>query len=285
MNTPLAKLIELACIWESTIPKPGNVHPHASFADLTYDDFVRSADAIAPVLGTSKPRRVGELVLRAAQATHHAVGKNTNLGIILILAPLAVAYQQDQPVDVILEQLGVQDAVDAYHAIRLMQPGGMGKVTEQDVAEQPTLTLLEAMRLAEGRDLIARQYSKNYHDVYQLLLPQLKTMYQHYWPQIEHQAALQLAVQCTFLVGIATLGETLIRRKCGTAVEHEAQAKAQQILEAGWPRTEEGQELFKQFDAWLRADGHRRNPGTMADLIAGTLFLAYQHGAIPAIAP
>jgi triphosphoribosyl-dephospho-CoA synthase len=288
MNTSLTELIRLACLWEATIPKPGNVHPDASFDDLTYDDFVHSAEAIAPILGTSENKRVGELVLHAAQATMKAVGKNTNLGIILILAPLAVAKRQSKPVDTVLEQLGVQDAIDVYQAIRVMQPGGMGKVPEQDVSDIPTITLLDAMRLAEDRDLIARQYSIGYHDVQQLLLPHLKQKYLHF--SLDHEcinvhASLVLSVQSAFLTGIAEMGETLIRRKCGEAVEKTAQLHARQILQSGWPRTEHGLDLFQQFDTWLRADGHRRNPGTMADLIAATLFLALEEGVIPPIAP
>lgn len=288
MKTSLSELTRLACLWEATIPKPGNVHPHASFDDLTYDDFVTSANVIAPILGTSKNKRIGELVLEAAQATMKAVGKNTNLGIIIILAPLAVARREGKLVSTILEEMGVQDAIDVYRAIRVMQPGGMGKVSEQDVSDIPTITLLEAMRLAEDRDLIARQYSNGYRDVLQLLLPHLKQKYVHF--SLDHEcinvhASLVLSVQSTFLTGIAELGETLIRRKCGEAVEKQAQLHARQILQAGWPRSEQAMDLFQQFDTWLRTDGHRRNPGTMADLIAATLFLALQEGVIPPIAP
>lgn len=288
MNTPLSELIRLACLWEATIPKPGNVHPHASFDDLTYDDFVLSAEAIAPILGTSKRYRVGELVLNAAQATMDTVGTNTNLGIILILAPLAVARRQAKPVNTVLEQLGVQDAIDVYQAIRVMQPSGMGKVSEQDVSDIPTITLPDAMRLAEDRDLIARQYANGYQDIYQLLLPHLKQKFHHF--ESDHEcvnvhASLVLSVQSTFLTGIAELGETLIRRKCGEGVEKTAQLHARQILQAGWPRSEHALDLFQQFDVWLRADGHRRNPGTMADLMAATLFLALAEGVIPPKAP
>ena len=38
---------------------------------------------------------------------------------------------------------------------------------------------------------------------------------------------------------------------------------------------------FREFDAWLRADGHRRNPGTTADLIAASLFAAFRDGILP----
>jgi triphosphoribosyl-dephospho-CoA synthase len=150
------------------------------------------------------------------------------------------------------------------------------------------VTLLEAMRLAADRDLIARQYVTGYRDVLELLLPHLETELIKRLPQGEWcslkwwQSTLQQgpswldavkAVQATFLHGIAALGDTLIARKCGVVVMQEARQRAAQVLESGWPETQTGLKAYEDYDAWLRADGHRRNPGTMADMIAATLFL------------
>jgi len=230
---------------------------------------------------------VGQLVVQAVQATRQAVGKNTNLGIILALAPLTKA-RDESDIPSILQQLTVADAADVYEAIRVAQPGGLGKAASQDVREQPTVTLLEAMRLAADRDLIARQYVNGYRDVLGLLLPRLETELSKRLPQVEWcslkwwRSTLQNgsswpltveAIQSTFLHGIATLGDTLIARKCGVVMMQEARQRAAQVLESGWPETQPGLKAYDDYDAWLRADGHRRNPGTMADLIAATLFL------------
>lgn len=281
------EIVELACLWEATVPKPGNVHPEAAFVDTTYDDFVLSARAIAPVFRGADALSVGQLVLQAVQATRQAVGKNTNLGIILAMAPLAKA-SDELDIPNILEQSSIADAADVYEAIRLAQPGGLGQAASQDVLEQPTVKLLEAMRLAADRDLIARQYITGYRDVLELLLPRLETELIKRLPQgechslkwwrstLQNGSSWPLAVQAiqsTFLHGLATLGDTLIARKCGVAVMQEAQTRAAQVLLSGWPDRETGLKAFDEYDAWLRADGHRRNPGTMADLIAATLFL------------
>lgn len=285
------EIVELACLWEATVPKPGNVHPEAAFVDTTYDDFVLSARAIAPVFARADVLCVGQLVLQAVQATRQVVGKNTNLGIILALAPLAKS-SDESAISGILRQLSVVDAADVYEAIRVAQPGGIGKAASQDVQEQPTVTLLEAMRLAADRDLIARQYVTDYRDVLKVLLPTLEAELMARSPDREWNSiewwryairrntvnwpiACQ-AIQATFLHGIANLGDTLIARKCGIAVMQEAQQRAAQVLESGWPETSTSQQAFDGYDAWLRADGHRRNPGTMADLIAATLFLMLQ---------
>jgi triphosphoribosyl-dephospho-CoA synthase len=73
------------------------------------------------------------------------------------------------------------------------------------------------------------------------------------------------------------LGDTLIARKGGPAIADEAQARAQAVLA--------GQQSMDELDTWLRTDGHRRNPGTTADLVCATLFLAFVRGTLPACFP
>src|ERR1700680_1761926 len=80
---------QVACVWEATARKVGNVHRYQDFADLTYLDFVLSAAAIAPVLETASRRRLGATVLQCVQATRQVVQSNSNLGMVLLLAPLA----------------------------------------------------------------------------------------------------------------------------------------------------------------------------------------------------
>ena len=147
--TPLSECVRLACRWEAMARKVGNVHPGARFADTTVEDFYRSADAIAPVFADAATQPVGVTVRRAVEATQAAVGQNTNLGIILLLAPLA-AVPRDVPLREGIEALRttVEDAREVYAAIRLANPGGLNDAAEQDVRDEPTVTLHEAMALA-----------------------------------------------------------------------------------------------------------------------------------------
>src|SRR6516225_4135717 len=93
---PIGLCAQLACIWEATARKPGNVHRYRDFEDTTYLDFLLSAAAIAPILETASQRRIGETVLKCIQATRTVVRKNSNLGIVLLLSPLAaVPLNQD----------------------------------------------------------------------------------------------------------------------------------------------------------------------------------------------
>src|SRR5438876_739889 len=88
---PVGLCAQLACVLEATARKPGNVHRFMDFADTSYLDFLLSAAAIAPVMERAVGRPVGETVLEAIRATRRVTSANTNLGIVLLLAPLAAA--------------------------------------------------------------------------------------------------------------------------------------------------------------------------------------------------
>ncbi len=270
----LGTWVEAACVLEATARKPGNVHPNHSFADTNYADFIQSARCIATLFDRTPLPGAGQLVLDAVTATRQTVGKNTNLGMILILVPLALTHTPEQnSVEEILRGLTIKDAQDVYQAIRLASPGGLGHVNQQDVGQSPSVTLLQAMRLAADRDLIAKQYVTAYQDIHAFLLP----VFEH---ALAAEHPLEQAIVLTYLRGLATLGDTLILRKCGPEVMNETMKRAEQVLSTGWPLSPDSVSVFFEFDAWLRADGHRRNPGTMADLIAGVLFLALRNGSI-----
>jgi triphosphoribosyl-dephospho-CoA synthase len=278
-RSSLGRLVEAACVLEARARKPGNVHPDASFGDMTYGDFVQSAHVIAPRFDQAAALPLGQLVLQSVEATRQLLGKNTNLGIILVLAPLAKAARPDrESVAAVLEALGPQDAYDVYETLRLAAPGGLGQVADQDVSQTPTVPLMDAMRLAADRDLIARQYATGYDDVFSMLLPTFERGVLLQWP-------IEQAIIHTQLVSIATLGDTLIRRKCGEAVAAEAKRRAKDVLETCSSGAPFSLEKLHLFDRWLRADGHRRNPGTTADLLAGVLFLALRRGSIEVSPP
>jgi triphosphoribosyl-dephospho-CoA synthase len=262
-------LAQVACILEVTARKPGNVHPGACFDDATALDFYLSAAAIAGPLDRARSIGVGAAVLEAIEATRRVVATNTNLGMVLLLAPLAavpeVVALRPGVADV-LAATTVEDARLVYRAIRMARPGGLGQVADQDVADEPTITLRDAMRLAAGRDLIARQYAEDYVDVFDLGLPALRAL-------LDAGRPLEPAIIRSFLTVLARRPDTLILRKRGPAVAAEASRQATAVLD--------GTESLAEFDAWLRADGHARNPGATADLVAAALFVALTDGTIP----
>ena len=280
MNGPLqtarlADLLREACRLEVLAHKPGNVHPQAAFADLTCDDFLRSADAMAPIIAETAARGIGAAVLDAVRATRAATQTNSNLGMILLLAPLA-AVPCDVPlrdgIGACLRTTSVEDARLVYAAIRLAAPGGLGRADEQDVEHEPTLSLTDVMRLAAARDRIAAQYAHDFTDVVDLAVPTLLE-----WTG--RTGDWERAVIGLHLSLMARFPDSLIARKCGDAVAHRSAQLAQEVLQAGWPERDEAQSRCAELDQWLRADANRRNPGATADLVAATLFAAMRdHG-------
>lgn len=273
---PLDAAIRLACLLEATARKPGNVHPGASFHDLAYADFVASAHTVAPILARARTLGVGCAVFCAVEATRRQTPRNTNLGIILLLAPLAAVPLESalaEGIPSVLERLTVEDAESAYAAIRLAEPGGMGEVRDQDVSQRPTGTLREVMQLAAERDLIARQYATDFRLVLQTGVPWLAACrdFETGWEQAI--IGLQLAL-------LAENPDSLIARKCGMELALEASRRARAILDAGWPENAASRTILSEFDTWLRADGNRRNPGTTADLVTASLFAALREGVI-----
>jgi triphosphoribosyl-dephospho-CoA synthase len=275
-DSDLHDWVALACLWEATARKAGNVHPRSRFHDLTYSDFAASAVAIAPVFAAGHGGGVGPLVLRAIQATRRVVTSNTNLGIVLLLAPLAAtdptAPLRESLPDV-LNCLTIDDARLVYHAIRLASPGGMGAVPEQDVHGEPTLSLRDVMALAQERDLIARQYINGFAEVLNEGVPALLN-------GIETSGNLEQAIVGTHLHLLARHPDSLIARKCGPVQAAEASQRAQAVLKAGWPDRPAGWRKFAQFDIWLREHNNRRNPGTTADLVTACIFAALRDNKI-----
>ncbi len=260
---------QIACIWEATARKAGNVHRYRDFADSTYTDFLLSAAAIAPVMTTACQRRVGATVLDAVRATRRVVGTNTNLGIVLLLAPLASVPPEEElrgGVERVLAELDAEDARLVYEAIRLASPGGLGRAPEQDVRTEPTQTLRQVMALAADRDLIARQYANGFAEVFDDGVPALLMA-------LERTGSIEGAIIFAHLHLMAHHVDTLILRKRGRAEAEEAARRARMVLDAGWP-------ALADFDGWLRSEGHSRNPGATADLLTACLFVVLRENRI-----
>lgn len=264
----ISDLVRQACRLEVLATKPGNVSPAHSFNNANVDDFLKSADAISPILQSAANGPLGKSILDAIVATQQAVGHNTNLGIVLLLAPLCAVTDwsaaRSQLQDIITGTT-IQDAQWLYEAIRIATPGGLGSSSDQDVAGAPTMTLLQCMQLAADRDSIASQYSTSYEFVFETGLDLLQQTSN--WTSHRESRLGWLAVQI-----LAQQSDSLIVRKCGQHTANAAQELAKKTVLAGWPFESNGQIAYNQLHQFLSDEGHRRNPGTTADLIAAILF-------------
>jgi triphosphoribosyl-dephospho-CoA synthase len=267
---------QVACIWEATARKSGNVHRYADFEDTAYLDFLTSAAALAPVLAVAEDHCLGATILEGVRLTRRVVANNTNLGILLLLAPLSAVgggIPLEEGVEEVLARLTVDDAVFTYDAIRLAAPAGLGRVADQDVFAKPTQTLRQVMALAADRDLVARQYANGFREVFREGVPALRR-------GLELSQSLEGGIILCHLHLLAHYPDSLIARKRGQAEAEEAAQRARRVLEARWPHHPNGRTALAELDAWLRAEGHARNPGTTADLVTACLFIALRQAII-----
>ena len=273
----LAAWARSACLLEATAPKAGNVHPGAAFDDADWLDFAVSADAAAEPLARAGRAGVGAAVLAAVEATRRATGTNTNLGLLLLLAPLCAAAGRGAVRAELPGALGGLEAADGervYEAIRLASPGGLGSDGEADVRGPAPEDLIAAMRRAAGRDLIARQYANGFADVLERLEPALAA-------DLADGAALDDAIVGLHLRQLAHEPDTLIRRKHGEGRAWAATRAARAVVEAGGRATPLGNRLFARLDADLRAGPEPANPGASADLVGAALFAGLARGRVP----
>jgi triphosphoribosyl-dephospho-CoA synthase len=264
----IAAAFRAACRDELDAPKPGNVHVFADGHRMTADQFIRSADAAAgPLCAPGTP--VGARILGAVEATAAAVGTNTNLGIILLCAPLAAAAER-QPRDLraevarVLADLDIDDARLAFRAIVLAGPAGLGRVERHDVHAPPTISLQAAMAEAADRDRIAYQYTSGLADIFSIGETALAATRSHesVW-----------ATVAVYLAFLAAFPDTHIVRKHGHAVAEEVRGMAE-TFRARLQQPEDPAHLLPDLLAWDSVLKEQQiNPGTSADLTVATLFV------------
>jgi triphosphoribosyl-dephospho-CoA synthase len=271
----IAAAAQLACLLEASAPKPGNVSPGRHFSDARYEDFLASAAAIGGPLSGAGLRPLGTTIRLAIDATARWTRSNTNLGVVLLLAPLARAAEGVAPLrDAlrrVLDETTIDDARDVYAAIRQAAPGGLGRAAAQDVTDEPTMTLLDVMQLAADRDGIAREYATAFEVTFGTGAPALERARRDglCWND---------AVVETFLTLLAARPDTHVMRRGGAGLAEEASRLAGAALAAGGVRSADGRRAVDSMDRALRDARHIGNPGTTADLTAAAIFVVLLGG-------
>jgi triphosphoribosyl-dephospho-CoA synthase len=275
-----------ACALDVAVRKPGNVSVFSAGHRMQAEQFLQSAQAAVGPLCTPGTR-VGARIEAAVAATWASVGCNTNLGILLLCAPLAAAAEEPgalrsaaalhQALHKVLQGLNVQDAACAYRAIARAQPAGLGTTEQEDVHAAPQVSLLQAMALAADRDSVARQYAQGFSEVFEaqallqpLLPPPLQPLLsppstRHTPPSVE----LSRAVQQLYLGFLASRPDSHIVRKHGPVA---AQLVSEQARLWQSRPLLDPDPSFAAWDEQLKQAG--LNPGTSADLTVASLMVA-----------
>lgn len=271
LETRIARAFIDACEDELAAPKPGNVHLFAPGHGMEARQFVESALVSAPRL-CARGASVGRRILDAVEATWARVGCNTNLGIILLCAPLAHAALREgegslrEKLAATLDALDVDDADLAFRAISRMSPAGLGSAPDADVSAPARIDLRAAMTLAAGRDRVARQYATQFSDV---LGAGLQTIAR----SRARGDARPMTTLRIFTEFASRFPDSHIARKFGATQAEEIRLRIEEFSS----RLEviDNQDLAFSFaldlDRSLKKNGY--NPGTSADLTVAALFV------------
>ncbi len=273
LDKTLAAAFRRACRADVESLKPGNVGVHGAAYGMHWRDFVKSADVCAEPL-CRVHATPGARILSAIEATRRTVAQNTNLGIVLLCAPLvqaafrrrAAQSLQGALADV-LDDTTVADAAQIYRAIRLAGAGGLGRSPRLDVGDEPDVALRETMREACRRDRIAAQYINDYREIFDYAVP-LLLEFQSRWGHNDWPAV------GVYLTLLAEYPDSLVGRKHGVqkaaVISREVAPLQSQLARSREP--EKFRRRLLALDASLKQKG--LNPGTTADLTVAGIFAA-----------
>ncbi|SMG65447.1 triphosphoribosyl-dephospho-CoA protein [methanotrophic bacterial endosymbiont of Bathymodiolus sp.] len=266
----LSEAYKYACEIELRAFKPGNVSIYADGHDMTVEDFRISAQQSAEPI-TRAANGLGERIYYAVKATREAVGCNTNLGIILLCAPLLLAAESAESIKELKEKLAailvstsIEDAAWVFRAITLAAPGGLGESAEQDVAEKPDINLTQAMQIASDRDRIALQFVTNYKDVFDFLVLRYNAQFNR-WGDAEWSAVAVYAAM------LARYPDSHIERKYGDRHTKTVMTKMALVDDklSSVDRPEQLINYLRKVDGEFKSAGI--NPGTAADFTVVTV--------------
>ncbi len=313
----ISEKAQFAMLLDILTPKPGNVHRYRDHPDTRFIHFAASITRLGhPLLQTAQwgyqfsiknheSSRIGELIKLAVQASMEPHGKNTLLGTILLFVPLAAAAGHEitrprqskmtlhQSVARILNNTGVEDAIELVRALQIASPGGAipksAEWTDKpqafdfqsphtiELIRREKYTLCDLQALAADYDSIALEYTTNFAYTFDKLYPEVaKALNRH--------SRTEDAVLASYLWALGDRPDSFIQRKNGSQIAKDVMQRAQKVYtrimkmpETGWLKQ------ITPFDDYLRSEASQLNPGTTADLLSAALFLALLLGNIKSI--
>lgn len=299
---------QFAVLLDIVTPKPGNVNRLRDHHDTRFVHFAASAVLLGHPLYKAASQaaeasdqevpsiRLGELIKSSVQATMEPHDKNTLLGTILLLVPLATAagLNVSQPrfsfallrkgVSQILSTTTVEDAVELIRALQISKPGGSKPKTPEwtpahqaldyqsprtiPLIRQNKYTLRSLQKMAAPYDAIAQEYATDFEYIFNTLYPILTQA-------LNRQACVEHAILASYMWLLSNRADTLIQRKAGPELAEEVRRRASDMYsrlintpESSWV------ELLEPFDQYLRSKGSKLNPGTSADLLSAATYIA-----------
>ena len=281
----IAKMAQIASALEvSGYPKPGNVHRTRDFPDMEFEDFVISGIVIGDTIREACMNvdidnpQLGRYILQAVSETDRWIKNNTNMGIVMMTTPIAVAAAiidsfEDirQNVKLLMGNTSVDDACDLYDAINIADAGGMGDQDEYDVASdnakaelrENNQTMYDVLKISAPWDMLAREMTSDMPAVFEIGYP--------IYHELKESKSKNEACVLTFLTILSQVPDTLISRKYGSDEALKISMMTRDLLNL--KNESDFWDKVKEFDEFLFKNKY--NPGTTADLTAASIFVSY----------
>ena len=281
----IAKIAQIASALEvSGYPKPGNVHRTRDFDDMEFEDFIISGIVIGDTIRQAcsdvdiENPELGRYILHAVAETDRWIKNNTNLGIVMMTTPIAVAAAISDSfedirdnIKILMANTSVDDACDLYDAINIADAGGMGDQDEYDVASgnakqelrDNNQTMYDVLKISAPWDMLAREMTSDMPAVFEIGYPT--------YHELKQTESKNDACLLTFLTILSQVPDTLISRKYGSDEALKISMMTRDLLNI--KDESDFKDKLKDFDDYLY--NNKYNPGTTADLTAASIFVSY----------
>ena len=260
-----------SCKKDIELIKPGNVNLLSSHKDTKAQDYLDSAILSSKEL-FNQNYSLGKRILESVNVTRSQVNVNTNLGIILLCAPVIQSYIDFNNLDLrdgikkTLSTTSIKDTHDLCAAINISSPGGLGDSDMYDTASYPNASIKQIMDYSQEYDRISYQYSHNFSDIFDFIIPKLEFLNQRY-------ESLDISLSLLFIEILAKIPDSHISRKFGDKIAKKTSNNAHDLLKI-LDREHDPDYLAKalnNLDYEYKKKGI--NPGTTADLLVASLMI------------
>ena len=260
-----------SCKKDIELIKPGNVNLLSSHKDTKAQDYLDSAILSSKEL-FNQNYSLGKRILESVNVTRSQVNVNTNLGIILLCAPVIQSYIDFNNLDLregikkTLSTTSIKDTHDLCAAINISSPGGLGDSDMYDTASYPNASIKQIMDYSQEYDRISYQYSHNFSDIFDFIIPKLELLNQRY-------ESLDISLSLLFIEILAKIPDSHISRKFGDKIAKKTSNNAHDLLKI-LDREHDPDYLAKalnNLDYEYKKKGI--NPGTTADLLVASLMI------------
>jgi triphosphoribosyl-dephospho-CoA synthase len=255
-------------------PMPGL---DSRYSDLTsaHETRLLAVPTLVGAVSEAASRSVGETVLEAVSGSR-AVAGYADLRVTGYLTPLARAALLEQKLSKVLTGMSHGDIRLFARALEMAGPRYPGKALEEaiNVASRAgrDATLRDAMRLATGRDSMAREYARDFEVSRELARPAL------FGALVRIEATRPALVQA-YLEVLAEVPDLDVATKAGRKEAEEVSRMANGVLKSGGAYSRRGLQAISNLDGLLRADRRLVPSATEPPVIAAAFLVALEHGS------